>query len=160
MGTYYVEIAKENRFYNLVYNSDVFVDKFDPVIPKLAPGQYYVRFRCQEGDNYGPWSKTITFIYKYICDDDVPEEDGPSANAEMPSAWSDLFDSESVVSENGDVISPPAEDIDSAPIVEIEDTLEIITQPESGETPEAFVFEFDKDLDVCFGEVVIIKRGF
>lgn len=158
IGSYYVEIAKENRFYNLVYDSDVFVNTFDPVIPKLSPGQYYVRFRCQEGENYGPWSKTITFIYKYICDDDVPEEDGPSANAEMPSAWSDLYKSDSVIKENGDVISTPT--IEQMPTVEIEDILEVITKPESGETPNAFVFEFDKDLDICFGEVVIIKREF
>ena len=122
------------------------------------PGQYYVRARCQKNEGYGPWSKVITFIYKYICDDEVPKEGGPSADASMPSAWDDLFYSENAkLDENGNIV-PSVQP--KPPTVEVEDVLEVMTKPESGETPKQFIFEFDKDLDICFGEVVIIKREF
>ena len=45
-------------------------------------------------------------------------------------------------------------------IVDIEDELEVITHPESGETPTSFLFEFDKELDPYLGEIVVIKKEF
>lgn len=149
IGSYYAEIASDNRFYNLVYSGEINTGIFEPVIPDMKPGQYYARFRCQKGSAYGKWSKTVSFIYKYICDDDTQKPDGPCADAEMPGAWDNLFGSE--YTESGQMPAQP---------IEVEDELTILTAPESGETPSSFVFEFDRELDPLYGEVILIKREF
>lgn len=155
---YFIEVARDNIFYDIVYSEEIYTGDISPLIPNVLPGQYYLRARCQKNGNYGPWSKVVTFIYKYICDDEIPKEDGPSADASMPSAWDDLFSSENAkLDENGNIV-PSVQP--KPPTVEVEDVLEVMTKPESGETPKQFIFEFDKDLDICFGEVVIIKREF
>lgn len=154
VGKYKVEIAEENRFYNLIYDAVVTENKIELTIPDMKPGQYYLRVRVTDNNEYGKWSNIVTFIYKDICDCDQSKEDGPSANAEMPSAWSDLFGNGSEYV-NGDITN-----ISDSVKPEIEDELEIITMPEQGVTPASFIFETDKELDPNFGEVVIIKRDF
>ena len=149
-GSYYIEVAKENRFYNLVYSGDVYTKSISPILADLKPGQYYVRVRVQKDNEYGPWSPIVTFIYKEVCACDYPEEDGPSADAEMPGAWDDIFDN---------TPDSPNQDNDDS-FIEIEDDLEVLTQPQNGETPLEFVFEFDKELDVYSGKVVVIRRDF
>ena len=151
--SYYVEIAKENRFYNLVYKSKVFEDSIPLEIPNLEKGQYYVRARIEEAGNIGNWCEPVTFIYKEICDCDYPIEDGPSANATMPSPnqkWEEEFggaEKEPIIEDNFDV--------------EVEDVLDVLTHPESGITSNSFVFEFDRELDPdCQPEIVIIRRDF
>ena len=155
---YFIEIARDNIFYDIIYSEEIYTCDISPLIPNVLPGQYYVRARCQKNGSYGPWSKVVTFIYKYICDDEVPKEEGPSAGAEMPGAWDDLYRPEIEGSSDGQ-----GEGIGSGekpPTVEIETELEIITAPESGETPEQFIFEFDKELDHALGEVILIKKDF
>lgn len=149
IGSYYGEIASDNRFYNLVFDGLIFTGIFNPVIPDMKPGQYYARFRCQKGSAYGKWSRIISFIYKNICDDDTLKPDGPCSDGEMPGAWDNLFGSEITESEHN-----PSQ------IVEVEDELIVLTAPESGETPINFVFEFDRALEPLSGEVIIIKREF
>lgn len=146
ISEYYVEIADNNNFYDCIYESEIYTDRLMLDIPAMKAGQYYIRARRQENGNYGPWSKIVTFIYKYVCDDDEPKPDGPSADAQMPSAWDNLFSNE--------------EEKNTAPIVDIEDELEVITHPESGETPTSFLFEFDKELDPYLGDIVVIKKEF
>lgn len=155
INSYCIQIAKENRFYNFVYDSVIYSNELSIIIPELKAGQYYLRARVQENGKYGKWCQPITFIYKSVCDEDKPKEDGPSANASMPSAWSDLYGNGSTydtVSDSNTIID------DNLP--EVEDELEIITYPEQGVTPSAFVFELDKELDNNFGEIIIIKREF
>lgn len=155
INSYYIQIAKENRFYNFVYDSVIYSNELSITIPELKAGQYYLRARVQENGKYGKWCQPITFIYKSVCDEDKPKEDGPSANTSMPSAWSDLYGNGSTydtVSDSNTIID------DNLP--EVEDELEIITYPEQGVTPSAFVFELDKELDNNFGEIIIIKREF
>lgn len=147
-NSYYVEIAKENKFYNLVYNASVFSKEIKPVLSDLKPGQYYFRVRVQKDNSYGVWSAPITFIYKEVCVCDTPEEDGPSADAQMPSAWDDLYNNQTEISSNDDNA------------IEIEDDLEILTSPQNGETPTEFIFEFDRELDSLSGSVIIIRRDF
>ena len=149
IGSYYGEIASDNRFYNLVFDGLIFTGIFNPVIPDMKPGQYYARFRCQNGSAYGKWSRIISFIYKNVCDDDTPKADGPCADSETPGAWDNLFGSEITESEHN-----PSQ------TVEVEDELIVLTAPESGETPLNFVFEFDRALEPVSGEVIIIKREF
>lgn len=146
ISEYYVEIADNNNFYDCIYESEIYTDRLMLDIPTMKAGQYYIRARRQENGNYGPWSKVVTFIYKYVCDDDEPKPDGPSADAEMPGAWDKLYSNE--------------EEKNTTPIVDIEDELEVIMHPESGETPFSFLFEFDKELDPYLGEIVVIKKEF
>lgn len=155
--SYYIEVAKENRFYNLVYSGDVYTNSISPVLPELKPGQYYVRVRVQDGKEYGRWSPIVTFIYKDVCYCDEPENPGPSADAEMPSAWDNLFDN------TPDSVTPGSSSVivdDSDNMIDVEDELEVLTAPENGVTPTSFVFEFDKNLNNQFGEVIVIKREF
>ena len=157
-NSYYVEIAKENRFYNLVYSGDVYTNSISPVIPELKPGQYYFRCRVQKDGEYGPWSQIITFIYKYVCDDDYPKDDGPSADAEMPSAWDDLYNTNNPDVGGGGENSSSIPDDDNS--IEVEDELEVITAPVNGETPLEFIFEFDRELDTLSGSVILVRRDF
>lgn len=147
---YYVELAKENRFYNLIYNTTVYGKEIAPVLPDLLPGQYYFRVRVQKDGDFGVWSAPVTFIYKDVCADDYPEEDGPSADAEMPGAWDDLYNN------NGSASDSELDDNE----IEVEDDLEVLIAPTNGETPTEFVFEFDRELDTMSGEVVVIRRDF
>ena len=73
----------------------------------------------------------------------------------MPSAWNDLYGDGSTY----DTVKPNVTVPDNN-LPDVEDELEIITKPEHGSTPKTFVFELDKELDVNFGEVIIIKREF
>lgn len=155
---YFIEVARDNIFYDIIYSEQIYTGDISPLIPNVLPGQYYVRARCQKNEGYGPWSKVITFIYKYICDDEEPKEEGPSAGAEVPGAWDDLYkpEIEGSFAGKGDGCATSQK----PPEVEIETELEIITAPESGETPDQFIFEFDKELDHALGEVILIKRDF
>lgn len=159
IGQYYVEIADNQRFYDCIFEDVVLEKEFAPVFPRLKPGQYYIRIRCQNGEEFGPWSKITTFIYKDVCLEDYPEDPGPSANATVPSAWDNLYTTgHNTLNSKGEVV-PKLEDV-NVPTIEVEDILEVVTEPENGETPNSFVFEFDRELDICFGDVVIIKREF
>ena len=152
VASYYIEIAKENKFFNLTYSGHVFSKKFAPVIPDLKAGQYYIRIRVQDGEDYGPWSDIQTFIYKYICDDNNEDADSPSANTEFPSAWEDLYESPSK--------KPPKEEEDEDEGIEVVGELEPLITPQNGVTDIEFVYEFDRELDPGFGEVIVIKREF
>lgn len=156
VGCFYAEIAKENAFYNLVYSGSFTGNTFAPVIPGLESGQYYIRFRCEKDGKLGIWSDTVTFIYKYICDDEVPEEDGPSADAEMPSAWDEMYNTRENPLPAGGASSSV-----SIPTIEVETELELLSAPENGETPAKFIFEFDKELDnLCNTSVIVIRKDF
>lgn len=150
-NSYYVEIAKENRFYNLLYSGNIYTNKLDILFPEEPEcGQYYIRARVQTGSEYGAWSDVTTFIYKDVCNCDYPEQNIPSANAEMPSAWQEVYKN---VNEN------PYANVE-IPTIEIEDELELISGPSNGSTPKTFLFEFDRDLDESSCEIVVIKREF
>jgi len=154
INSYYVEIAKENKFYNLIYSGEIYTNSISPVLQDLKNGQYYFRIRLQKNNQYGPWSNVVTFIYKDVCTCDDPEDPGPSADAEMPSAWDDLYSG----NDSGNNSSGPETNNDIS--YDVEDELEVITSPTNGTTPTAFVFEFDKKLEPYIGEVIVIKREF
>ena len=156
INQYYVQIAKENRFYNFIYEDTVYTNDLNIVLSDLKPGQYYIRARVQKDSQFGKWCQPITFIYKEVCNEDEPKEDGPSADTSMPSAWNDLYGDGSTY----DTVKPNNVTVPDNNLPNVEDELEIITKPEHGSTPKTFVFELDKELDVNFGEVIIIKREF
>lgn len=60
VGFYYIEIAKENAFYNILRDFEISnrtsIDIYD-----IPIGQYYVRGRVQKDGEYGLWSDIVTF---------------------------------------------------------------------------------------------------
>lgn len=153
--SYYIEIATENKFYNLIYQGKVYEKEISLELPDIEEKQYYVRARIEENGDIGQWCEPVTFIYKKVCDCDIPEEDGPSAQAVMPSPnhkWEEEF---------GHDAESSRQDILPDDNIEIEDILDVLTYPESGMTTNSFVFEFDRELDPDSPlEITIIRRDF
>lgn len=63
VNSYYIEIAKDNAFYNIIQKTEVH-DRNDITLSLLPPGQYYLRIRAQKNGHYGRWSDTVTFVVK------------------------------------------------------------------------------------------------
>jgi hypothetical protein len=74
VSSYYLEIAKENAFYNIVRATEV-VGHQEIQLADIEDGQYYLRIRAQKNGEYGRWSKVITFLIQ-------PEQDEPTEEAE------------------------------------------------------------------------------
>lgn len=146
INSYFIEIAKENRFYNIVYSGEIYnTNTISPIID-LENGQYYTRIRVQKDDKFGQWSPIITFIYKNVCDCNNEKDNFPSADSKLPSAWEDLF------------VENPNNAINDLKKME---ELEILTEPENGTTNESFVFEFNKTLDKSEKiDILVIRRDF
>src|SRR5574344_358632 len=51
----YIEVAAENAFYNVLYKTSTTESSI--LFTDLKPGQYFVRARIQDNDQYGAWSK-------------------------------------------------------------------------------------------------------
>jgi hypothetical protein len=75
VNSYYVEVATENAFYNVVRATTVY-GKNDIGLTGIPDGQYFVRVRVQDGDQYGRWSKTITFLFKTTAGGTAPPVSG------------------------------------------------------------------------------------
>lgn len=102
--SYYLEVAKENAFYNIVRKTTV-EGQQEIKLLGVEPGQYYVRIRAQKGASYGKWSETITFIVvnsseqEDIDDEDIIFEDellivSTPVNGETPGTFVIEFDEE------------------------------------------------------------------
>lgn len=153
---YYVEIAKENRFYNTVYNAHIDKPEFTlNIVPELEAGQYYVRVRAEYDEEYGPWSPLITFCYKEEPNPEFPIEP-VGGNAEMPGAWDDLYDSKT------ELLDPQLQK-EAEPVIDVISDLELLAYPENGVTPtkNQLIFEFDKDINLeMISSVVLIRKDF
>lgn len=89
VGSFYIEIALENAFYNIVYKTTV--DKsteisadniYSVILTELTEDkQYYVRIRAEKDGEYGAWSDTITFSKNKDTQQSIPEV---SEDAEGP----------------------------------------------------------------------------
>ncbi len=154
VNRYYVEIAKENRFYNTVYTSHVEKKEFTlHIVPDLMPGQYYIRARAEYDEEYSPWSPVVTFCYKEEPHPEYPIEP-VGGNAEMPSAWDDLYDSKSELLDGFK---------EEEPVIEVVEDLDLLTYPENGTTPEKnqLIFEFDHEIDAdLIDSVILIRKDF
>lgn len=102
VSSFYLEIAKENAFYNLVRETFV-ADRSEIRLADIEPGQYYVRVRAQKGNNYGRWSDVITFIVAQPEVVEVEEEEifqaplrliRQTENGETPGSFIFEFDRE------------------------------------------------------------------
>ena len=146
--TYFIQIGKENAFYNIVYES--FIDLtgeeieeenpedhiYSAVFKEIAEaGQYYVRIRAQRKDGqYGSWSKVVTF------DRNLPKEE-TSGQIEP--------DDTPAPSEGPQIIDYTKEE----PAVTFALEYERYTE----DTPEDFEIKFPVNIDITEAEM-IIKR--
>lgn len=101
VSSYYLEIARENAFYNLVRTTDV-QGRQSIQLQGLEAGQYYLRIRAQKDKEYGRWSETITFV---MMDKEQEEPEEPiferplrlveqPENGETPTSFLFVFDEE------------------------------------------------------------------
>lgn len=97
--SYYLEIAEENAFYNIVRSTDV-SEQQEIQLQGLKPGQYYLRIRAQKNKEYGRWSETVTFVMKEkeAVEPDEPIYERPlvlktkPANGVTPASFIFVFD--------------------------------------------------------------------
>ena len=79
------QIAKENAFFNIVYQTVVpGATSFD--FANLTPGQYYIRGRAVDGDEYGRWSDVVTFIYEEPPTPPPASTSSPTPSSPPPSS--------------------------------------------------------------------------
>lgn len=61
INSFYLELSSEASFYNILSSSNI-IGNTEIELPRLENGQYFIRCRVQDGDSYGRWSETITFL--------------------------------------------------------------------------------------------------
>lgn len=78
INKFYLELSSEASFYNILSSSNV-IDNTQIELPRLENGQYFIRCRVQDGDSYGKWSETITFLMgkNNVPPDDVYDDTDP-----------------------------------------------------------------------------------
>lgn len=78
VNSYYLEIATENAFNNIIRNTKV--QNANTInLADINNGQYYVRIRAEKLNEYGPWSEVSTFIVDSVSNNTIPE---PELNQE------------------------------------------------------------------------------
>jgi hypothetical protein len=130
-NAYYIEIAKDPYFNNIVKKTNV-EQKDEIVLTDVNKGQYFVRCRVQDSTGYGKWSEVISFIF------------GDTAAPADP-----IYDD----NENNET---PDE-----PIYVENSVLNVTSQPIDGETPSSILIEFDGDIDIDSinkDNIVLIRR--
>lgn len=150
--SYFVQIAEENAFYNIVYESlincsteevseaNVTDHIFSATFKEIAePGQYFVRIRAQRQDGqYGSWSEVVTFDKKGESEDPVSEEPTPEPEP-APSG------------EGPTIIDYTREEKIKELVLEYEKYTE--------DTPDEFEIKFPMELDISEAEMVIKRRS-
>jgi len=139
---YRIQIAKENAFYNIVYDS-VVEGKNEYELADLPDGQYYLHIRSEQGEEYGDWSEVRTFVIRGNINAAPKEDDEPVA---PPLA---------VVDDNTGIV---IEDLTKeTPLVT---QLKMTAQPDNGLTLPSFTFMFDDDINPEGIEVSVIRSDF
>lgn len=113
VNSYYLEIANENAFYNIVKDTKI-VDRNEILLSGIDAGQYYLRIRAQnEEGQYGRWSDVITFLFS-----GENKEAGPIFEE-------DTFEEDSIYEEEFKIINQPenGEDLKTF-IIEFEDEVD------------------------------------
>lgn len=135
-GNYYLEVAKENAFYNLTHHSEI-IGKKELILTDLEPGQYYVRARAFEGKEYGRWSETITFVYEKAA-----STEQPSTTPEAPKKEDPIID-------------------DTVPVIIVDEVVKLLSSPVSGTTPsDRFSFTFDSPFTMDGVEITVFRGDF
>ena len=108
INRYYLEIAKENTFYNIVKRSHI-NNKQSILFSDIPEGQYYIRIRAEKDNNYGRWSEIITFIYS-------GEQERPPLNYE---------DDSPIIEEELNIVStPPNGEVINSFIIEFDEEID------------------------------------
>ena len=136
IGDFYIEIASDNAFYNIVQKLAAPGIK-NVTLADIPEGQYYARIRVQRGEQYGVWSDTITFVKKGSL---APVQPPTPTDPESP----------------GDETVLPVEIEDDTVIVK-DTTIDTKAVPENGVTPLTFTFAFDEDISPEGIEISIIR---
>lgn len=113
VSSFYLEVAKENAFYNIVRSSEI-KGRSEIELNGLESGQYFLRVRAQKNKEYGRWSETIAFIIKNkeVVDDvlDEPEYEEPllilsaPKNGETKESFIFVFDEEIDIEKLPDIL--------------------------------------------------------
>lgn len=61
VGSFLIEVSKENTFYTLERHSEV-TGSHEINLQDLPDGQYYLRVRAQKDGELGTWSEVVTFL--------------------------------------------------------------------------------------------------
>lgn len=76
INSYYIEIASDCNFHNIV--KDILIkDRLMVLLPDIADGQYYVRARVQQEEEYGLWSDTVSFLLQDKASVSQPDGEDP-----------------------------------------------------------------------------------
>ena len=137
---YEIQISTENAFFNTQLVTKVNdINEFKTL--ELEPGQYYIRIRAINGDQYGRWSEITTFIYEKK---EEPTEEPPAEEPE---------DDPTII---------PAPDIDDDIVIEVEvEELKLDETPDNGVTPkDAFSFAFSEDIDISEADFKVYRSDF
>lgn len=136
---FYLEICKNQAFFDLVLKTSVF-GKRSFTTNELEPGQYFIRIRAQQDDEYGYWSPLKTFI---VDDSNDENTDTPVNPDEDNNGNEDLID-------------------DGPVIVEDDNTndLIIVSTSENGITPLSFEITFNEDIDVSDTKIEVVRSDF
>ena len=161
-GTFYVETATENAFYNIVRRTLISKEQAKACLKDgiyslaygeiLNPGQYYIRIRAQRSINgekdgdYGKWSEIVTFIVK---GDKTTPSKPPAADPEpkpAPEKKSDLPEIEDLTEGTGKSGTSAAENT--------------IVPEYMKSIPEAFLIAILQPVDISAASVKLLKQDF
>lgn len=134
-NNYYLEIDTSNAFDQNVFKTNI-NGKQGFTTDILENGQYYLRIRSCNKEDYSYWSDTITFIVENKKEENDEQTDSPNNNQDNDNNNNDSNDD----------------------FLIIDNSLNIISVPENGITPETFEFMFNEDIDISNIEINIIRK--
>jgi hypothetical protein len=86
---YRIEISKDQAFINQAIETYVDVDgeNYEMVFNEFSLGQFFMRMRVEDNDQYGPWSEIISFTIKsskQVKDPTIIENEPETERPELP----------------------------------------------------------------------------
>ena len=86
---YRIEISKDQAFINQAIETYVDVDSenYEMVFNEFSLGQFFIRMRVEDNDQYGPWSEVISFTIKsskQVKDPTIIENEPETERPELP----------------------------------------------------------------------------
>ena len=133
VNKFYIEISDDHLFENIIVDTKVSNKNKIKLSGLKKPGQHFIRIRTQTNEeDYGAWSDIVTFIYK----DGTQDISAPN---------------------NEDDITPS----DNDDYIIYQKELEVLIEPEQGETPSSFIIEFSSPIDpesICEDNIFLVQR--
>lgn len=146
---YYLEIGTNNAFYNLVLSTTVdFSFKFNT--DKLKAGQYYIRVRSQNDNEYGKWSAVKTFI---VGDDNSK---GDCICSDVNSGTNTDADGRDDTPDSSDTGNTDS----GGPIVVKDTTIKILSTTPMGTLPSSLDIKFDTPIDITNATITVVREDF